>query len=168
MPPSTKRSIHEELDYVTNNPHAAWLEEVFTVAGIEFGRIDYGVYHGRPQVWEINTNPTFARVSTASGELRRDIYRNIREASRVTINQQMIDAFLALEVKGPPRAVPVAIHPAVRARLRMETRARNRAATVTRLTRAVVDSPVTRALKSVVRPAVAMVAPAIGRLARHR
>jgi len=29
----------------------------FETAGIEYGRIDYGMFKGKPQIWEINVNP---------------------------------------------------------------------------------------------------------------
>jgi hypothetical protein len=51
----------EELEYVESNPHAEWLKETFGLAKIRYGRIDYGVSNGVPQVWEINTNPTIVR-----------------------------------------------------------------------------------------------------------
>lgn len=47
-----------ESDYVRDNPHAEILMDRFERAGIEYGRIDYGIKDGRVQVWEINTNPT--------------------------------------------------------------------------------------------------------------
>ena len=39
----------------------AWLRRVFAVAGVDYGRVDYGVLDGVPQVWEINLNPTIGR-----------------------------------------------------------------------------------------------------------
>jgi hypothetical protein len=48
----------EELDYVRNNPHAEALMRAFDIAGIDYGRADYGLVGGVPQIWEINTNPT--------------------------------------------------------------------------------------------------------------
>jgi hypothetical protein len=50
-------ALEEERRYLEANPHAAELRAVFDLAQIEYGRIDYGVYGGRVQVWEINTNP---------------------------------------------------------------------------------------------------------------
>jgi hypothetical protein len=47
----------EELDYVRGNPHAAALMHAFDIAGIDYGRADYGIVDGTPQIWEINTNP---------------------------------------------------------------------------------------------------------------
>jgi hypothetical protein len=47
----------EELRYFEKNPHEQALREVFALARIDYGRIDYGFRKGRLQVWEINTNP---------------------------------------------------------------------------------------------------------------
>ena len=38
-------------------------KKVFDVAGIEYGRADFGIYRGRVQVYEINTNPHVAPAS---------------------------------------------------------------------------------------------------------
>lgn len=47
----------EEKEYLDNNPHRPELMEIFELANIEYGRIDYSLKNGRIQVWEINTNP---------------------------------------------------------------------------------------------------------------
>jgi len=51
----------EETRYLGTNPHDAWIREVCRLARIEYGRVDYGVHDGRPQLWEINTNSTIGR-----------------------------------------------------------------------------------------------------------
>lgn len=50
-----------ETAYLETNPHEAWIREMFRLGGIEYGRIDYGVLAGEPQMWEINLNPTIGR-----------------------------------------------------------------------------------------------------------
>jgi len=57
--------LAEELQYLESNPHEAELREIFGLAGIDYGRVDYGVKDGRIQVWEINTNPMIVRPSAA-------------------------------------------------------------------------------------------------------
>jgi hypothetical protein len=47
----------EELRYFEENPHAEELRQIFALARVDYGRIDYGFRKGRLQVWEINTNP---------------------------------------------------------------------------------------------------------------
>ena len=53
----TPETASEELAYVEANPHAEELREIFALARIDYGRIDYSVVDGKIQVWEINTNP---------------------------------------------------------------------------------------------------------------
>jgi len=52
---------HERRRYLDDNPHETQLREIFELAGIGFGRIDYSLLDGEIQVWEINTNPTVSR-----------------------------------------------------------------------------------------------------------
>ena len=47
----------EEMRYFDENPHESQLREIFALAQIDYGRIDYSFRKGRIQVWEINTNP---------------------------------------------------------------------------------------------------------------
>lgn len=63
--------IAEELAYLDANPHAAVLREAARLAGIAYDRIDYGLLDGRPQIWEINTNPMLARAISAAIPARR-------------------------------------------------------------------------------------------------
>ena len=53
----TEAFVREEVEFIANFPHVDELRKVFQLAGVDYGRIDYGVRHGRIQVWEINTNP---------------------------------------------------------------------------------------------------------------
>ena len=62
MVKSTRRedipvSKHLELEdsFVEANPHESWIKDVFSMAGIDYGRIDYSMSGGRPTAWEINT-----------------------------------------------------------------------------------------------------------------
>src|SRR5690606_9525763 len=48
----------ESRDYVAENPHRQQLENIFELASIEYGRIDYGLVDGAVQTFEINSNPT--------------------------------------------------------------------------------------------------------------
>ncbi|MGA3185532.1 MAG: hypothetical protein ABSF22_00350 [Bryobacteraceae bacterium] len=60
--------IAEEMDYLRQNPHASWVREVFEMAHIEYGRLDYGLRNGRPQAWEINFTPVLAGNPNRPGE----------------------------------------------------------------------------------------------------
>lgn len=53
----TIREPDAELDFLSSNAHEHLVRPAFDAAGIEYGRADYVVIDGRPQIFEINTNP---------------------------------------------------------------------------------------------------------------
>lgn len=57
----TMPMVQEELEFVSQNPHEKQLLEIFELANVEYGRIDYAIKNGRVQTWEINLNPTIGR-----------------------------------------------------------------------------------------------------------
>ena len=57
----TMTMIEEELEYVSTNPHQQQLVEIFELAQVEYGRIDYAIKDNRVQTWEINLLPTIGR-----------------------------------------------------------------------------------------------------------
>jgi hypothetical protein len=160
--------VREEAEYVSADPHATWLRQVFDFAHIEYGRVDYGLYRGEPQVWEINTNPTFARGTSTAGEARRDQFRHLRDQSREGVHRRLLDAFMSLEAPAPVGTIHVQMDDALRAPLRMEMRAGRRAARLVRLRRTLGASRLAQTVKRALRPALAAAAPMILRRARAR
>lgn len=71
----TPPEIREELAYLQTNPHESTLRQVFGLAGIDYGRIDYAFSDGRMQVWEINTNPWVMSFADAGAADRRAAHR---------------------------------------------------------------------------------------------
>ena len=53
--------IEEDVAYIIGNPHRDELAEIFRLAGVGYGRIDYGVKDGSIQTWEINLAPTIGQ-----------------------------------------------------------------------------------------------------------
>ena len=49
--------VREEREWLEQNPHEPLLREMFNLAQIDYGRIDYSSLGSELQVWEINTNP---------------------------------------------------------------------------------------------------------------
>jgi len=47
----------EEYSLVETNPYGPAMLDVFNLAGIDYGRVDFGLVGGRPQIYEINSNP---------------------------------------------------------------------------------------------------------------
>lgn len=69
--------VSEELAYLRENPHRDVLAKSFELAGIQFGRVDYGVVNHRVQIYEINTNPKLP--SPEKGDRRDDRRRLVSE-----------------------------------------------------------------------------------------
>ena len=118
---STRGAIQEGIKYVEDNPHEAWLRKVFSVARIDYGRVDYGVLDGVPQVWEINLNPTIGR---GIGEQRHTglgpNLKALREAGRETFHARLRAAFVALDGGGHAFEADVRIDKALITRVRAE------------------------------------------------
>lgn len=55
---ATDEMYQEEQSMILNNAFETELTEVFNIANIEYGRVDFGLVDGKIQVYEINTNPS--------------------------------------------------------------------------------------------------------------
>lgn len=67
----TPELAKEEHQFLEEFPHAEQVNEVFKIAGMDYGRIDYGFSDGRMQVWEINSNPVILPYKKKIDRLRR-------------------------------------------------------------------------------------------------
>ena len=70
---ATEDMYREDDRLIRDNCFAAELREAFQIAEIEYGRADFSLVDGRPQIYEINTNPTpgissATSVSDADGD----------------------------------------------------------------------------------------------------
>lgn len=79
---TTEELAKEERAFLEEFPHADAVNEVFRMAGIDYGRIDYGFKDGRMQVWEINTNPLIVPAPRKLNPLRLDT--QARSAALIT------------------------------------------------------------------------------------
>jgi hypothetical protein len=66
--------IAEELAFVNGNSHADVLLECARAACMSYGRIDYGLREGRPQIWEINSNADIVSRPGAEIPARRPVH----------------------------------------------------------------------------------------------
>lgn len=87
---SDAEKVQEESEYLSADPHAAALREIFDLAHIEYGRIDYGLLHGQLQVWEINTNPTILPAPETTAPER--LPNQARSAARIAEALDAIDS----------------------------------------------------------------------------
>jgi hypothetical protein len=60
-----------EQEFVKGNWNADVLRRVFEIAGIEYGRADWGMAGGKPQIYEINTNPFISGDPGTTNPTRR-------------------------------------------------------------------------------------------------
>ncbi|MEX2200108.1 MAG: hypothetical protein WD711_01835 [Dongiaceae bacterium] len=82
-------TIEEEYSYVSSkNPHDALLREIFRQAGIGYGRMDYTLVDGKPQIFEINTNPVIIGPRSKVRE-RRQTFE--------TFIPKIVSGFIALD-----------------------------------------------------------------------
>jgi hypothetical protein len=121
-----EETAREQENYVDSNPHAAWLKEIFELARIKYGRIDYGLVGGVPQVWEINTNPTIVRrVGTVTGLTEK------QESLLAPVRSRFLQQFGAALEKidspvDPNRVVRVVLSRGERRQLEAEKRLKSR------------------------------------------
>ena len=71
--------LAEEREYVERNPHEAALRTICQLARIEYGKIDYGILDGKPQVWEVATNPTINAPKAQRHPARRALLQRFDE-----------------------------------------------------------------------------------------
>lgn len=67
----------DELRIARENSFAEPLGKAFEIAGIEYGRADFGLVQGRPQVYEINTNPDTKHGGAHPSPIREQTQREI-------------------------------------------------------------------------------------------
>lgn len=70
----------DERRILCENPHLEPLQRAFEIAGIEYGRADFGLVGGRVQIYEINTNPTLKRGLPHPEAARRENLMQVWDA----------------------------------------------------------------------------------------
>ena len=70
--------FEEEYSFVADNPFTDTMREVFDLAGIEYGRVDFGLVGGRPQIYEINSNPMVDLTPKEQRPARQESLRLLR------------------------------------------------------------------------------------------
>jgi hypothetical protein len=101
----------EEVEYVSQNPHEQQLMELFDIAGIEFGQIDYAIVDGRAVTWEINMNPTIGRSAGPDGGVGPPEVRPIRTRAREFFFDRFREAWAAVDTVESSEAPVVVAFP---------------------------------------------------------
>jgi hypothetical protein len=92
----TAETVAEERVYQTGNPHERQVGEIFKLANIDYGRIDYSLCGERIVTWEINTNPLITVVPWNVDKMRMEGQAEF--ARRFTEEIKTIDSG---EISGP-------------------------------------------------------------------
>ena len=69
----------EERRIVRDNPYGPSVAKAFYIAGIDYGRADFGLVDGRVQIYEINSNPDMEFGNDHPSPVRQESYRIFRE-----------------------------------------------------------------------------------------
>jgi hypothetical protein len=85
---------HYDAENIEANTYAEQLTPVFEIAGIEYGRADFGVVGGRPQIFEVNYNPTL----TTQREKPRP--NPLQRANRSRVDDIFFDAMHTIDSHG--------------------------------------------------------------------
>lgn len=85
----------EEQELVRNNPYADAVKPAFDLAGIEYGRVDFGIVDGKPQIYEINNNP-YVTLGIRAGAPDR------RNESNLLFRRNYLDAMDAIDTYKRP------------------------------------------------------------------
>jgi len=127
----SREMVEDELAYVSTNPHEEQLHEIFRIAAIDYGRIDYSMLNDRVQTWEINTNPTIGRGLLPSSREIDSALHGIREKTKEVFYSAFNEAWAALtaqSLREGAAPVPSRVDPIVMAAARAEVRRRWRTA----------------------------------------
>jgi hypothetical protein len=90
--------LAEEFEYIRTNPHERELREIFAIAGVDYGRIDYALKDGRIQTWEINLHPTIGRGREPSKYRAPAALAAKHAQTKDYMHEQLRNAWLAVEL----------------------------------------------------------------------
>jgi len=73
----TEEQYEEELRFLDQRPHSDLVMRAFEIAGLQYGRIDFGMRDDGIEVWEINSNPTAVSRRVPKGARRWEITQKV-------------------------------------------------------------------------------------------
>ena len=86
----SEANLAAEREYLQSNPHQQQLRQIFDLARIEYGRIDYSIVNGKVQCWEIDMpSPSMSRPDNIPPEQmpNQQLYMNEIIAALLAIDQ---------------------------------------------------------------------------------
>ena len=79
-PVAEEQQYEEEWAMLQQNPYREQVMLAFEAAGIDYGRADFGLVRGRPEIYEINTNPMIRALTEHWSQQRLANSRFVRDA----------------------------------------------------------------------------------------
>lgn len=146
--------LENERRYLETNPHRAWIEEIFALAGVEYGRIDYSLIGDQPQVWEINTNPIIVLNPSNYTEAHMPIKR--------VLAGMMVPALAEID-SAATGVVTIDVPAAMNAQAGIERRREERARSRVHTFRRIQGLAAFRALRKIVHPLLSPLSPLLTR-----
>src|SRR4029077_2261965 len=92
-----RQRADEELAYCETNPHEEWIREMFRLARIDYGRIDYSMLDGTPRLWEVNTHPWIGGGPNHHQEPEIVAYRSMIAPARTIFFDAFRNAWAAID-----------------------------------------------------------------------
>ncbi len=148
----------EEREYLERNPHVAWLKEIFGFARVDYGRIDYSIFRGEPQVWEINTNPMLFHFP--------EEYPPSHLPAQERLAPQFPPLFEAIDCQDSIPEIPISIHPTLLRAVIAEDRGTSRARLSSAFIRKLVGTPRVKSVVSALKPRIQRHAAFVVKMAR--
>ena len=136
-----EQALRENLEFVTGNPHGEWLRRIFALAGIDYGRIDYGVRGDTLQVWEINTNPTLGPPRQPPAVPLAPGLEALLMEARTTLRAGLLKGFQSLDSGADTGTATVRLEPRLISRIRAETVRAGRRASLVRFLQRLYSGP---------------------------
>ncbi|WP_019626588.1 hypothetical protein [Thioalkalivibrio sp. ALJT] len=97
---ATEELYQEEYRMITEQTHVQAIQPAFEASQIEYGRADFAFVQGRPQTYEINTNPTFRTLKTHPSRIRLEAFDRFLD--------NLVDALSRVDTpsRGPRYTIP--------------------------------------------------------------
>ncbi|HEV7768795.1 MAG TPA: hypothetical protein VGQ76_27630 [Thermoanaerobaculia bacterium] len=108
----TRETLAEEREFVETNPHEQQLREIFAIAGVDYGRIDYAIKDDRVVTWEINLHPTIGRGRDGSKYRAPDAVRDLHAQTKDYVHARLREAWVHVDL-ADDRELPVVLDPAL-------------------------------------------------------
>jgi hypothetical protein len=119
----------DEIRYCETNPHEQWIREMFCLARIDYGRIDYGVLDGTPRLWEVNTHPWIGSGLHRHQQPEIVAYRRMIEPARAMFFDEFRNAWAAVDTPASDgESVALEIPDALRRAIERSEKQRRKAA----------------------------------------